>query len=183
MPVYSFNPFPAFETSRLKLRKLSVEDSYELLRIRSNKIVNEFIDRPETTSLEEAALFIEMINGKINNNESIYWAIELKETKKLIGTVCLYNLSIHPLSGELGYELHPDFHGQGLMHEAIQCVVNYGFNKINLKVITALPKKENIKSIHLLLKNKFIHDEGYRFVREEDAIGYRVYYLLAQSTF
>ena len=178
MADFRFNPYPALETVRLHLRKLTPDDTYDLMRIRSNKIVNEFIDRSPETSFEDATKFIENINQKIENNLTIYWGIALKENNILIGTICLWNLSVKHSAGELGYELHPDFHGKGIMQEAVQPVISYGFGQMQLRVITALPKKGNIRSIQLLIKNKFVQDEGYRFVKEEDAIGYWVYYLL-----
>ena len=56
----------------------------------------------------------------------------------------------------------PEFHGKGLMSEAINCVLNYGFNDLNLEKIEAFTNKNNSNSIKLLQKTKFILNENRR---------------------
>ncbi len=133
-------PFPIFTTSRLILRSLKIEDANEILLLRSNKKVNEFIDRPETTNIEDAKKFIEKIQKGIKNKESFYWAITLKDSDTLIGTICCFNISVEKTMAEIGYELHPDFHGKGIMQEAISKVISWGFEELRLNTITALSK-------------------------------------------
>ena len=180
MPDFRFKS-SALQTARLELRKLTEEDAYDLMFLRSNNIVNEFIDRPAPSNYADALAFIQNVNERMREQEAIYWGITLKGNNSIIGTICLWNLSFEHHLGELGYELHPDFHGRGLMQEAIEAVLAYGFEQMKLLVITALPQRGNVKSIQLLIKNKFIQDESYRFVRKEDAIGYLVYYLLSRG--
>lgn len=45
----SFNPFPNLLTELLNLRQLKLEDYNEIYSLRSNKSVNEYINRPQTT--------------------------------------------------------------------------------------------------------------------------------------
>ena len=78
---------------------------------------------------------------------------------------------------EIGYELHPDFQGKGLMQEAISTVTDYGFNKMNLKVITAFTHINNLRSTNVLLKNNFLLDKNYTYAAKEDAGELSVYYL------
>jgi [ribosomal protein S5]-alanine N-acetyltransferase len=173
----NFTPFPVITTQRLVLRKLYVKDANEILILRSDKRVNEFIDRPPTINLNDAENFIKKIDEGIADNKSIYWAITLKDDDTLIGTICLWNISIEDNAAETGYELHPDFQGKGIMQEAILRVLDFGFDTMRLETITALSHPRNIKSIHVLLRNNFLSDKNYVHLSKEDAGDLLVYYL------
>lgn len=58
MLTVNFNPFPILFTERLKLRQVSAGDANEILEIRSNKDVMQFINRPLAGSIEDASLYI-----------------------------------------------------------------------------------------------------------------------------
>jgi ribosomal-protein-alanine N-acetyltransferase len=51
----------------------------------------------------------------------------LNEPSTVIGTICFWNLKPEHYRGEIGYMLHPDHWRKGIMKEAINAVVNYGF--------------------------------------------------------
>jgi [ribosomal protein S5]-alanine N-acetyltransferase len=173
----NFTPFPVITTQRLILRKLSIKDAEQIMLLRSDERVNKFIDRPKSIDLNEAKKFIEKIENGINNNQWIYWIITLKGDNTLIGTICLWNISIKNDMAELGYELQPNFQGKGIMQETIIKILDYGFNKMKLKVITAFTHTNNNKSTNLLLKNTFLLDNNNDYVSAEDAGEQSVYYL------
>jgi [ribosomal protein S5]-alanine N-acetyltransferase len=168
--------FPVLTTERLRLRRLSANDATEIMRLRSDERVNEFIDRPKSTTLDDARAFIKKIETAIEKNESAYWAITLKDEDKLIGTVCFWNLDTSRDMAELGYELHPDSQGKGIMQEAIPEVLKYGFERMLLRTITALPMPGNTRSIRVLEKNNFQVDNDNEYVSKEDAGGLVVYF-------
>lgn len=147
--------FKELTTGRLTLRKLRLSDDKELYAIRSNDGVNKYLERSPAASIDEAQLFIKKINDGIDNNGWIYWAIALKEDDKVIGTICIWNISFEDASGEIGYELRPEFQGRGFMSEAIKKVIDFGFNDMRLKSLEAFTHKENLPSIKLLERNNF----------------------------
>jgi [ribosomal protein S5]-alanine N-acetyltransferase len=173
----NFTPFPVITTQRLILRKLSIKDAEEIMLLRSDERVNKFIDRPKSIDLNEAKKFIEKIENGINNNEWVYWAITLKGNDALIGTICLWNILVEKDTAEIGYELYPNFQEKRLMQEAIKKIIDYGFNKMGLKIITAFTHPGNYKSTNLLLKNNFLLDNNNDYVSAEDAGEQSVYYL------
>ncbi|MBK7378301.1 MAG: GNAT family N-acetyltransferase [Ignavibacteriales bacterium] len=147
--------FRELTTGRLTLRKLRLSDDKELYAIRSNDGVNKYLERSPAASIDEAQLFIKKINDGIDNNGWIYWAIALKDDDKVIGTICIWNISSEDASGEIGYELKPEFQGRGFMSEAIKKVIDFGFNDMRLKSLEAFTHKENLPSIKLLERNNF----------------------------
>jgi len=160
MLLFQNAPFPILDTERVILRPRTPADDQALFRLRSDERVNRFLDRPPTTTLDEARTFIEKIETAIKNGESFYWVLALKKENQLIGTICYWNLVREDDQAEIGYELHPDFQGKGIMQEAVTAVIRFGFEQLKLKTITAFPRQDNRKSIQLLEKNNFSVDSG-----------------------
>lgn len=155
----NFTPFPVLITPQLKLRQLNASDAQEIFIHRSNERILEFIDIPKAKSIEDALAFINKRNKCIAENESIFWGIQFKDQPMLIGTICLWNISKETGKGEIGYVLHPDFQGRGIMQEAVKRVIEYVFGELKLKSIEADVHPENIKSIQLLKRNGFIFEK------------------------
>jgi len=160
MTAISFLPFPQIITERLSLRQLRLNDAKEIFALRTNEIVNKYLNRSKPTSLEDAKDFIKKINLGINADEWIYWAICLKKHKKLSGTICLWNFSDEENKAEIGYELLPQFHGKGIMQEAFSKVVEFGFVTLQLDMIEACTMLQNENSIKILERNHFKRDTG-----------------------
>ena len=123
--------------------------------LRSDKNINEFIERPSAETKEKSLEFISKINNGINNLEFYYWAITNKNNTEMIGSICLWNFSKNKKTAEIGYDLSPDFQGKGIMNESLISVLNFGFSKLNLNSILAYTHKLNENSKKLLLKNGF----------------------------
>ncbi len=158
MSKLNFTPFPILTTERLILRCLEVSDDQQLFKLRSNKRVNKYVVRTIQKNIKEIRAFISKINNGINNNEWIYWVITLKESPKLIGTICLWNFSEEKSVAELGYELDPAFQRKGIMSEALKKIIEFGFQEIELDAIEAYTHKNNNNSTKLLQKYNFKQD-------------------------
>jgi [ribosomal protein S5]-alanine N-acetyltransferase len=142
------------------LRQLRSSDDNEIFALRSNDNVNKYLDRKPSKSIDDARNFIKTINQNIQRNDSVYWAITLNGTDKLIGTICLFDFSKDHLKVEIGYELLPDFQGKGIMQEAISEVIRFGFQHVGLNSIEAYTHSENQSSTRLLKKLNFKRDSA-----------------------
>ena len=151
----NFTQFPVLKTERLTLRQLTSSDDKEIFALRSDDNVNKYLDRKPSKSIDDAKNFIQTINENIQRNNSIYWAITLNGTDKLIGTICLFDFSKDNLKAEIGYELLPDFQGKGIMQEATSKVIDFGVQHIGLNSIEAYTHSENQNSTRLLEKLNF----------------------------
>ena len=107
MLTLNFSPFPVLKTSRLFLRRVTNEDENEIFFLRSDEGVNQYVDRPKPNSLEDARKHIEKVNNATDNNESIFWGIALAGKAKIIGTICLWNISTENDTAEIGFDLAP----------------------------------------------------------------------------
>lgn len=152
MPDPTSTSFPILTTERLKLRQLSENDAEEIFLLRSDTVINKYLNRKPCETLNDAIEFIR----KINQNSALsYWAITLKGSEKLMGTICLFGFSEELKKGEIGYELLAEYQGQGIMIEATKKVTDYAFRTLKLKTIEAFTHKDNLSSTRLLQKLNF----------------------------
>ena len=158
----NFNPFPVINTERLLLRQVEKSDVNEIFFLRSDKNVLQYLDRPPAANKDEAASWIEKINDLEKNNESILWAITLKPDNTLVGTICLWNIQKEHYRSEIGYALHPDQQGKGIMQEAMTAILDYGFTIMKLHSIEANVNPKNLSSIKLLERNNFIREAYFK---------------------
>lgn len=149
-------PFPILTTEKLTLRPLSIDDYQAIFDLRSDIEINKFLDRQPCKTIEDAKKFIIMIKENIEKGGTYYWAISLKDTKQLVGTICLFDFSNEKKSCEIGYELMMKFQRQGIMQEALQAVINFVFQTLKLKKVIAFTHSENQNSTNLLLKFNFL---------------------------
>lgn len=139
---------PEFNLPGFILRELRLTDNLALSSLRSLDQVNLFIERPKTCNPEEATAAIEKMLSARSRNELFYWAIDFKGI--LVGTTCLFKFNEDRSRAELGYELHPDYHGKGWMRMAVKQVLEFGFTQLKLSAIHAFVHPGNIPSLRLL---------------------------------
>lgn len=151
-----FNPFPILETPRLRLRKPELSDAADLFEMRSDPEVMQYIPRPLAKSLEDMHDFVRMLDGFASRNERINWAIEWKESGRVVGMAGFVNIKPEHDRAEVGYSLTRSWHRKGIMREALQAILQYGFETMKLHSVEAIIDEENIASGNLL------EDGGFR---------------------
>lgn len=149
----NFTPFPNLETERLFLRRVVNEDVNEIFALRSDKETMKYIPRPLVKTIEDTLAHIAMIDEKIENNEGINWAITLKNDPIMIGLIGHYKIKPEHFRAEIGYMLLPEYHGKGIITEAIQETVKYGFEIMQLHSVEAIINPENLASEKVLQKS------------------------------
>lgn len=155
-----FDPFPELKTERLVLRRIIPSDAHDLYVLRSNDQVMEYLCMPLAESKLQMSQKISSLDNELVKGTCIQWAICTLDDSRLIGTICIWNISQMHHRGELGYMLLPTYHQKGLMMEAIKAVIDYGFNKLQLHSLEAQVTPENIPSIKILERSGFSR-EGY----------------------
>lgn len=175
----NFNPFPIIETKNLILRKMNSKDAKDLFEMRKDSRMNEYTDTKLDENTYQTKDYIDKMNKGIDDNKWIIWAIEHKQSNKVIGSISIWNINEEERSGELGYGIIPDYQGQGLMKEALLEVVKYGFHIMDLKEVLAYTEENNLKSIKLLEKCNFLEidrvwEEGYFSNRIYNMVVYKL---------
>lgn len=164
--------FASLETERFVLRQLTLQDADEIFVLRSDGETNKLIDRPTATHIRDAIAHINKIINLQERGDGFFWVISSKNQSKLLGTILFYNIDRESDVAEIGYELMPAHQGQGVMYEALQRVLAFGFNTLQLKKVIAEVKSHNTRSVSLLKKFNF-----YQAPNPGDAKGYVIYSL------
>ena len=162
MLTINFSPFPILETERLILRRVLPSDVKEMFELRSNPETMKYIPRPLVTNYDEALAHIKMMEDKIETNEGINWAITLKGDDKMLGVIGHYRIKPEHYRAEVGYMILPEYHGKGITTEAVQCVVDYGFNTMPLHSIEGVIDPENEASQRVLQKCGFVKEAHFK---------------------
>ena len=163
-----FTAFPQIETKHLILREIMPEDASALYQIYANDEVTRYYDLTTMQDIEEAAELIDFFDDRFETESMIRWGITRKTDDIIIGT-CGYVL-FHRHRGELGYDLLRSEWGQGIMTEAIDAIVEFGFSDAELHRIEAMVMVENHASARLLTKLGFTEEgtlRDYDYFKEQ----------------
>ncbi|MCC5647211.1 GNAT family N-acetyltransferase [Nostoc sp. CHAB 5824] len=155
---FLLSSFPQLETERLFLRETTLQDAEAIFAIFSDPSVTQFHDLDTFTSIEEAIALIGRRAKRFERGEGIRWGIARKQDNVLIGS-CGFTWNPQEHAAEVGYELTSTFWRQGIMTEAVRTILQYGFEKMNLRFVVAQVMLNNIASKKLLEKLGF-HSQG-----------------------
>jgi ribosomal-protein-alanine N-acetyltransferase len=151
-----FNQFPQLETERLILRELKPTDAGAVFHYFSDPEVTRYLSAGPYKRLEQANEMIDFLAALFNNKEGFRWGITLKDgADRVIGTCGYHAWMKSYFRAEIGYELAREYWGQGLMGEAIQALLTFGFDEIRLNRIEAHVLPDNVASARFLEKLGF----------------------------
>lgn len=145
-----FSPFPALETARLSLGRLSQADAPGIFALRSDPDVIRYTGIPRYTDPAQAFEYVARMGRDTDAGKSAVWSVRLRETGEFLGSVCLWNIAWDEGAAEIGYDLLPPRQGKGYMREAANAVLTYGFTRMGLKRVFADLCADNIRSVRLL---------------------------------
>lgn len=160
MNVFTWQQFPRLETRRLVLRQIIGMDAEDIFRIYSDEEVMRYWGAPAHKSIYQTRIMIDEISSSFQTQEGIRWGITLKNDGRLIGSCGHWRLMKRHFRSEIGYELSRDFWGQGIMAEALEPIIQFGFDQMELHSVEAQVDPDNARSSHLLEKLRF-QREGY----------------------
>lgn len=123
------------ETERLLVRPFQEEDAEAFFACCQNPNLGNNAGWAPHKTIEESR---EILQNVFIGQENI-WAMTLKDTQQLIGSIGIVPdpKRENPQVRMLGYWLDEAHWGKGYMTEAVQAVLNYGFNELQLSLITA----------------------------------------------
>ena len=130
------NKLPDIETERLYLRQRLVSDAKEIFAYASLPEVTWPAGFPPAESVEEEENYLENIMPKrwIEQKIPSGYGICLKGTDEVIGSIDFNHRHADDVL-EMGYLLHPDYWGQGIVTEAARALINLAFKELGLHKI------------------------------------------------
>lgn len=139
-------------TDRLLLRPFTMDDLEELHAIQSRADVTRYLlwgvrDRDEVRDVLSRRLEMSTLDKE---GDILVLALELRQTGALVGDVNLVWVSAEHSGGEIGFVLHPDYHGKGLAAEASSALLVLGFDDMGLHRIIGRCDARNTASAGLM---------------------------------
>ena len=134
---------PVLETERLRLRKLTMRDAQDIFDYSRDPLVAKYVLWEAHRSIGESRAYLRYMLRKYRNTEPASWGIELKSSGRIIGTIGFMWIQSDNAAAEVGYSLARAQWGKGIMTEALQAVIAYGFNSLRLNRIEAIHEPEN----------------------------------------
>src|SRR6185369_10191645 len=149
---------PTLETARLRLRPLRLADAPDVQRLAGSwEIADTTLTIPHPYQDGMAEQWISGEASKWGTKESVVFAIELRESKQLCGTIGL-KLDLDHSRAEMGYWIGLPFWRQGYCTEAAKEVVRFGFEQLALNRIHAHHFSRNPASGRVLEKIGMRHE-------------------------
>ena len=146
------------KTKRLILRDVRKEDAKDFVKAANSKEINYFTAYiPHPLTLEKAEKMIKRMieQGKSKRRRHCELAITLKEEKKVIGMVNLYDIDYNSWKCKLGYWIGEDYRRCGYTEEACRAIIRFAFKKLKMHKIAATTLIDNYSSNKLLKKLGF----------------------------
>jgi RimJ/RimL family protein N-acetyltransferase len=137
-----------------KLRKWNEADLDSLVKYANNCNVAKWLTNsfPYPYTREDGKAYLAVIE---NDNPVKVFAIEVNGGET-VGSIGIFpQADIHEKSAEIGYWLAEEYWGQGIMAQAIQEIVAYGFRTFDVVRIFARPFSTNLNSQRVLEKAGF----------------------------
>jgi RimJ/RimL family protein N-acetyltransferase len=158
-------------TLRLILRPYVTDDIEALHKILSDKKTMGFW--PALFTIEQTNRWIERSIKSYAENQFGRFAVELKESGKLIGDC---GILLSELDGkqenDLGYIIHSGYWGRGYGTEAASASLDYAFNKLGLMRIAANMDVSNLASIRVAEKIGMKKEKEYLNKRNRNLLTY-----------
>jgi ribosomal-protein-alanine N-acetyltransferase len=154
----AFATFPVLETERFVLRAPTREDVDDIFRIMSDVRVTRYFGSLPMMARVEAEQRVERIQTAFQEHAGIRWAIADRASGQLVGTAGFWRLLKPHYRAEIGYELAPEWWGQGVMTEAVGAMLHFGFTSMGLHSVEAQIHPDNSASRRVLEKLGFVQE-------------------------
>lgn len=143
---------PTFETKRLVLRSLCIDDVDDIFEFSSDPEVAHHMTWEVNTNKSETLLFINSVLEGYKAGVSADWAIVEKISQKVIGMCSFVDWSNEHSNAVLGYVINQSYWGNGYAAEAANELLKYGFQTLQLHRIEAHCDIDNLASEKVMKK-------------------------------
>ena len=153
-----FQSFPELNTQRLLLRQITQEDDKSLFEVLSDEDTCKYLTLNAVNDMENIKRMIAGMQRFFDEKQRIRWGIAQKTDNALIGHCGFFDIDRINCCAEISYCIKRELWGQGIMTEALDAMLSFGFEDYGLNRITANVIKDNAASIKVLQKLGFVQE-------------------------
>jgi ribosomal-protein-alanine N-acetyltransferase len=138
-------------TNRLVLRDYETDDCPAVLAYQSDERYLQYYPWTERTEAEVRAFVQMFLDQQIEQpRRKFQFVITLPSDGQLIGSCGIRRKNENEWEADIGYELAPEYWGQGYATEAATAIVDFGFRELHLHRISSWCIAENTASAKVL---------------------------------
>lgn len=170
-------------TQRLLLKPLVSADAPALFDIFSDPEVMKYWNTKPWPSIEKAESFIASSTQEMISDSTLTLGIYLQETDQLAGKIMLFNYSKTSKRAEIGFGVGREYWGKGIVMEAATALIEFAFNRLQLRRLEAEIDPDNTNSSKALQRLGFVQEGLLKQRWEVDGVvsDSALYGLLAES--
>lgn len=142
----------SIETERLIIRRLRISDSYDIYNYSKDERVSKHVLWSAHKNIEQSANYIRYLQAQYRIGAPASLGIMYKETGKIIGTIGFMKIDIETSTAEIGYSLKYEMWNKGIITEALNAMLKFGFFRLGLNRIEAFCETDNPASARVLEK-------------------------------
>jgi ribosomal-protein-alanine N-acetyltransferase len=147
-----FKNLPVLETARLKLRRLSMHDAGDIFEYASDPDVSKYVLWEHHRTIADSKSYLKHVLFLYEKGIPASWGIVLKDDNKLIGTGGYQWWSVTDSKAEVGYVISKSYWNKGYMTEALEEILRFGFEQMELERIEAKCFIQNPASVRVMEK-------------------------------
>jgi ribosomal-protein-alanine N-acetyltransferase len=151
----AFTHLPSICTRKLVLRQIRTADAGPVHSFKCDPEITWLYAEDPHRSVDETEAWIQSNLDAYGQRTAMTWAIFPQGGERPIGECCLWNIDEDARQAEIGFELHPDHWGQGLMMEALEALLRFAFIDLGMGTIVADTLDRNPRSERLLRRLGF----------------------------
>lgn len=147
-----FSNIPTMQTERLTLRRLMVSDARDMYEYSKDEEVTRYLTweaHPDPSYTRE---YLQYLGTHYNVGDFFDWGVVLASEDKMIGTCGFTRFDYNNNCGEVGYVINPAYRGRGIAVEALESVMQFGFEELGLNRIEAKFMEGNDASMRVMEK-------------------------------
>ncbi len=130
-PKHKWNVPPVLESARLRLRPDRDTDADRMGEMLNDERTRNFVGRTLAARQSDGADAILRAREGDARGDRFNWCIADVDSDKMIGHIQLFNLEgLDDTSAEIGYMVHADSRGQGVLTEALTMMVEWAFRPV-----------------------------------------------------
>ena len=147
-----FRHLPVLSTERLILRPVRYSDAASMFEYSQDEEVSKYVLWDPHRSVLDSYESIRDLRRLYRHGWPSSYAIALKDSDKLIGTIGFMWLNTENKSAEIGYSLSKPYWNQGFMTEALKAMIGFAFDTLHLHRIEAQHDLRNPASGKVMAK-------------------------------
>ncbi len=138
------------ETPRLRLRRATPADLLALMAVNGDERVTCHLPCASWKTLDDAQAWFERMRLLQAGGGALQFVLLRREDELPVGTALLFRADEGSRRAEIGYVLAREHWGRGLMHEALQALLQWAFGTVRLHRVEAEVNPANEASWRLL---------------------------------